>query len=263
MENYNSFFQILESEEKKEFEILFEDKTTWYDTDQAGKQNWDKSKDKIAKFDKILKDFIEFQVDTQTNNDMYNLSYIIFPYINFQAYFENNTINRDISFENAIFQGVTFFTNISFICNANFKYTTFSNIVMFSDSIFQKNADFYNATFKSDATFLSATFKENAYFSFSKFEGDAIFASAKFYKTFNCLNTFIKKFFLMDDVIIHGIKFNGLVHGNASYLKVIGLNNNKVQPLNKNHFANKESARLIKAHFEKQNNITEANKYFV
>ena len=32
--------------------------------------------------------------------------------------------------------------------------------------------------------------------------------------------------------------------------------------LNKNHFLNKESARLIKTYFEKQNNITEANKYF-
>ena len=263
MENYNSFFQILESEEKKEFEILFEDKTTWYGTNQAGKQNWDKSKDKIAKFDKILKDFIEFQVDNETNNDMYNLSYIVFPLINFKAYFENNTITQDISFENAIFQGETYFNNISFMCNANFKHVTFSNIAMFKESIFQKNADFYNATFKSNANFLSTAFKGNAYFPLSKFEGDAIFASAKFHKTFNCLNMFIKNFFLMDNVIIHYIKFNGLVHGNASYLKIIGLNNNKIQPLNKNHFANKESARLIKDHFEKQNNITEANKYFV
>ncbi len=32
--------------------------------------------------------------------------------------------------------------------------------------------------------------------------------------------------------------------------------------LAKSHFSNKETARLIKAHFEKQNNITESNKYF-
>ena len=53
-----------------------------------------------------------------------------------------------------------------------------------------------------------------------------------------------------------------LINENSNLLKLTGQKNSTKIPLIADNFANKESARVIKAHFEKQNNITEANKYF-
>ena len=235
MEVFNSFYQLLEPKEQKKFKILFEDKTTWYVENQCNRQNWDILK--LKQFDKVLELFIK----SQSNN--YDLSYICFPMLNFNYFFPKNTITGNISFKNAIFYGETYFVKTIFNGETNFSETIFLNTVSFNEAVFNQNANFNKSVFESDVIFKNASFLDNFDFREVDFRGNAY------------LNAENMSFNLLD---IKGTYFEQpLLLGLSAY------ENKKKMPLGPKHFANKESARLIKDHFEKQNNITEANKYFV
>lgn len=231
----NKFFDDLPEKEQKQFAILFEDKTTWYVENQCNGQNWDILK--LKKFDKALKSFIE----SQSNN--YDLSYICFPMLNFDYFFLENTITGDISFENAVFCGETYFVQTIFEGITNFSETVFLDAVYFTEAKFYQKVNFNKSVFKKDAIFSNSIFKNKLKFTEVDFRENA-YLNAK-NMSFNKID--IEGIYLTDPIL----------------LGLTGFGNNKKISLSKDNFANKESARLIKAHFEKQNNITEANKYFV
>lgn len=215
MENYNSFFQILESKEKKEFEILFEDKTTWYNTNQRNEQDWRKSQHKINAFDDSLKNFINLQNDDYDEN-ICDLSYIRFPPINITGFFNGIYIEKMLQLYSTTFYGYAYFSGY----------------------------------FKHNLYLASATFYDNVIFDHAIIEG-----------LLDLSNTKIIKHISMNDVSVFKIDFKNIDFKNISFFNVTGYKNNKI-PISSNNFINKESARIIKSHFEKQGNIIESNKYF-
>jgi len=79
-------------------------------------------------------------------------------------------------------------------------------------------------------------------------------------------NAKFENFFILYNAKINTLDMEGIKYEDANLLHIVSINKNKkdeYQPLTKENFANKESARLIKAHFEDAGNITEATKYFV
>jgi len=188
---------------------------------------------------------------------------VVFPRFEFQSYaFPKESI---LSFDHALFAG-----------KSHFEHVVFDKEVIFEGATFRDKAYFRDAHFQGKAIFTSATFLEKSYFRRAIFEDEAYFLST----------TFIEKADFRDVVFRNKALFRGAVckdliqfsgaqitsldletsrFDDASYLHLHGAGQPGGKPtlLTDRHFPNKESARHIKAHFEKQNNITEANKYFV
>lgn len=327
MDGYKVIKQLLDDGKitQDEYDILFEDKSNWYTEYEHGDKNWSKSKSKLRKFDTTLKNIINLQQDLEE----YNLSRIVFPFFNFEDFFQDNKANKPIlffkarfsdgvNFGNAKFSGQANFVGATFEEKVYFKSATFSNGVSFSGVNFIDEVYFKSATFSGDTNFISTTFKNEAYFELAKFnndtyfdeavfEGGAIFnnvefiGEASFYKTYHekeaefTNTTFYESVSFRYSVFKDGAYFNdlklkkyidlslidfekefnaenmsfNLLDIKGTYFEqpiLLGLSAYEKEhkiPLEPKHFVNKESARLIKDHFEKQNNITEANKYFV
>ncbi len=271
----NSFFNRLPTEEKAKYEILFVPKDDWFVKNSDCTMISDKKSIirgyTFLECKSILKDFIEIQ----NNQAQYDLSYIYFYGFSIGDYFIDNTVDKDINFHGAIFKsrtwfaGATFygevsfsqatfnfdtvFTGVTFNKVVRFSYVTFNNIVYFEVNTFKGEAEFVEATFKGEVEFVEATFHYKASFNRATFHGVARFNGA----------TFEKKV-IFSEVKFKQISITNIKAEDILLLEIKGLDKNgKETIINKNNFANKESARIIKAHFEKQGNITEANKYFV
>ena len=227
METGNEFYDNLPDYRKEKYALLFEDKSSWYIIKGNGKKDWSNSKDKIDEFNNLLNNF----KISQNNKDKYDFSFIRFPPFNSQDIFTDNIIDKDILFGNAVFHG-----------EANFESAIFNNKAIFLEAIFFDNANFKKTVFNDDVGFWKVTFHKEI--SFRSMESKKIFGLS------------LAKFFKIDLA-------NARINNNmASILKLNGLTDNKKFSLHKKHFDNRESARLIKNHFEKQNNIIEANIYF-
>ena len=210
-------------------------------------------------FDETLQKIINLQADAA----LILLDMVVFPYFEFQRYVFPG--ESTLSFDHAIFS-----------TRSNFEHVHFTQDVTFEGATFRGKTYFRDAHFGGKTTFTSATFLEKVYFRRSVFEKEAYFLST----------TFIEKADLRDVVFRDKALFRGAVckdliqfsgaqissldletsrFDDASYLHLHGVGQQGGKPtlLSGRHFPNKESARHIKAHFEKQNNITEANKYFV
>lgn len=229
-----------------DYKILFEDKT-----------KYDESQD-IA-FTNVLQNIINIQSD----ESHLNFEMVQFPRFNFQDYkFPNDT---SFSFVHAIFAKKSHFEEIGFSHEINFEGATFLD-----------KAYFYDAVFHEKVTFTSATFMGKVYFRRAKFLGEGYFLSTAFMEKADFRDTtFVNRVLFRGAVCKDLIQFSGASiksldletsrFDDASYLHLHGLDPSahKQVLLSDKNFPNKESARHIKAHFEKQNNITEANKYFV
>ncbi len=245
----NETIKTLQKQEKitkAEYKLLFEDKEGY-------------TEEQELLFDAALQKVINLQTDAA----LILLDMVVFPYFEFQRY--TFPAEATLSFDHAIFSN-----------KSNFEHAHFTQDVIFEGATFRGKAYFRDVHFGGKATFTSATFLEKSYFRRSVFEKEAYFLST----------TFIQKADLRD-VIFHDkalfrgavckdlIQFSGAQissldletsrFDDASYLHLHGVGQQGGKPtlLSGKHFPNKESARHIKAHFEKQNNITEANKYFV
>lgn len=190
--------------------------------DKHGKKDLSKTEDKIEEFNQCLKKFIAIQAD----RDKYDLAFICFPIFNPKDFFPKNKIKNKISFYNAKFISKANFEKITFAGETNFKKSKFYEEAIFDEALFIKKVSFWGANFLDKVHFDSTIFKQ----------------------TFNFTNTTIKQITLKNTDIKNG--------------NFLGICSQFDRPLEKNNFNNKESARLIKDHFEKQNNIAEANKYF-
>lgn len=242
---FNSFYAKLDKVNKEKYKILFEPKDDWFTTEEDGEQNWYPKN--LNNFYQVLKNFIEIQ----ENETMCNLSLMVFPLIKIKNISEH--FIQEVSFLNATFIGKIDFSNVTFYGNAKFDGTNFKNTVTFHNSIFANQTNFKDAIFENEAIFDEAIFEKKVSFWGAKFKNKIHFDSTVSKDTFN----FTK-------VSFNFITLKNTNIDNGSFLEITGLDKTgKETIINKDNFANKESARLIKAHFEKQGNITEANKYFV
>lgn len=165
-----------------------------------------------------------------------------------KADFRQCTFNKDYSFSNVDFLHGANFSRTSFIADVRqeaygqFYYVSFHKKTFFSNSVF-KQAFFENVNFKNGADFIGAKCLEKMIFSYCNSDDIMLFTKMQF----NTLD-------------LRGSKFS-----DADYLDLRQYEqstHHMAQGLKSKHFDNRETARLIKAHLEKQNNILEANKYF-
>ncbi|MCK5678108.1 MAG: pentapeptide repeat-containing protein, partial [Flavobacteriaceae bacterium] len=136
--------------------------------------------------------------------------------------------------------------DLSFVKFPLFIFNTFNFFTHVSQTISFKYATFYD-----DADFSGVTFHNNIYF-----------FGAKFYADTNFIGTVSKELIDFSEISFKKLNLWNARFNEVNFSGLSGIKNNKQVTINKVHFRNKESARLIKSHFEKQNNITDANKYF-
>lgn len=241
-----------------EYDLLIEPKNqenSWFNIID-GNQNWTISKEKQDNFYLIITKILDDIKSKHNHNSdkLFDLSFIHFPNLNFK-YLKSifNTKDSMVSFWKAVFYGKSYFIDIQFECKIVFEECTFNNEITFKKSTFNSIVNFKNVTFKEMANFRGVSFDE-----WVSFNNITVYKTLDF--TYSRTNDFID----FSDSKINNIDLEHSRFDSIGFLHIKGLDKNKNEiPLTKKHFANKESARLIKAHFEKQGNITEANKYFV
>ncbi len=226
----------------------------------------------------------------QQYKDSIELEYIHFPAI---SYKDINYSNKEYSFDNCTFWGeLNFkfetipnkisFTFSIFKMDATFFNTNFLNKIYFENVEFIKRCNFNGAKLKNlyicDSVLnygieLGSTiceeevyFSDNIYYSSSeflnaKFNDTLAFINCNFTEELSLANIHVNQLFEFWNNKIYKVDFLGSALGNIVFENNLNIEDNS--SLNQNNFKNKESASLIKTHFEKQNNITEANKYFV
>jgi len=222
-----------------------------YDILFTSKENWKKGSSETISFNKLLTKIINAQFSTHKD-----LSYIQFPYFIFQDLNIGSQIDITISFKSA-----------KFYDHANFQDLIFLRDINFQEAKFYGDVNFTESTFKESVNFSYASFKSNTDFSEVSFHGDTSFSYANFQKNITFENTECKGIFDFSDVSFESILLDKSSFTNASYLRLYGWNS-KIhediagERLSSKHFQTKESARIIKAYFEKENNIIESNIYY-
>lgn len=271
-----------------EFDILFCSKEDWFIINDSGKQDWSISFEKQNffwnTFEKIKSLFEDEDAIFLSDIDSYNFSFIKFPPI----YIYNSVMRKvafndqlsafpegkKINFYKAMFYGNFFVINSLFDTSLNFEESIFYGNTMFKNVVFEQKEVFKKSIFKQAVTFDNVDFNDITIFKNTIFENNAKFRGVSFneWASFNSISSYKELDFTYsrsEDFIdfsnsnINNIDLEHTRFNSAGFLNLNGLNVHKeISVLNKSNFANKESARLIKAHFEKENNITEANKYF-
>lgn len=230
---------------QEEYRRLFEEKAGY-------------SEEQELRFSQTLQKVIDLQAEAA----QVSLEMVQFPHFEYRQ-FRFGT--QPLSFAHAVFAH-----------KSNFEEVVLAQEVSFEGAVFLDKAYFYDATFERKATFTSATFEQKVYFRRVKFLGEAYFLSTTFREKADFRDTvFAAEARFRGAVCKDLIQFSGALiarldletsrFDDASYLHLHGYDPQiqRSTLLSSRHFPNKESARHIKAHFEKQNNITEANKYFV
>lgn len=219
--------------------LLEEDKITeeTYRVLFLSKENWAKKysvlDDKVLHFyDTHLRHFIELQEARES----IDLSFVSFIYFESQRFWRDNTIDSKVIFDHCSFYGDTSFENTVFQKRASFSRSKFYSEIIFDYCKFEDDINFNRTTFEENTFFTKCTFYKEADFSNTNFKQIADFSNSKFC-TLNLINCYMRI-----------SNFNDIKHNNFI--------------INKDAFTNKETPRIIKSHYEKQNNITEANKYF-
>jgi len=228
----------------EECELLFVDKSDWDSEDKHfndAKSFWEifsKIKDELSTVD------IRKKIKISPRDSLYNFTYIKFPDMDSSPIYEEY-IYPDYENDGHNYEEDADFSNCIFYGKANFKGVTFSNEVKFSYTLFKSEADFSEITFEADTYFNNATFQNTVSFENSETEG----------------------IFDFSDVAFSLLLLDKSHFPHASYLRLDGWNKDSYEDiarerLSAKHFQTKETARIIKAHFEKQNNIIESNIYY-
>ena len=263
LEYKNEFFKTLDTKNQKEFKILF-----------------DEDANDLDKWKECFKKFVELQKD----KDVINLNFLqIHGELNreiFDELFEQSTNDNKIKviklencvfykkfdwsrtethkivniplkiyFTGSIFKDEVLFEGVNFKEIMNFDKVIFEKKVNFSSSIFHKEVTFNEANFKDESTtFANITFKEYTSFQESKFHKYVTFENTSSLQIFNFYKVSIKKIDLIGSHFQKPI-FLALTDIDGYILK-------------KDNFENKETVRILKDIFEKENNFSEANIYY-
>lgn len=227
---------------ESEYNILFCDKDDW---------SKERNSDNIDLLNKTLDKVINLQV---------NLGHLKLDYIRFYNFVYIDTLNNDnipISFDQADFVAYTNFGNANFKRDISFKKTTFRGESNFGESVFKGSAIFFKTEFHIKTAFYKTHFHEVSDFRGCHFQDDVFFWITIFEKkadfvgaVFESLISFGKSSFNNLDLI--NVRLNVI-----DFLETTGWRNGSTVTFTKLNIENKETARLIKSNFEKQNNITE------
>ena len=150
-------------------------------------------------------------------------------------------------------------SSLTYDKNTNFSHCTFTDKIYFSHIIFNNDVIFENITFKKEAIFKDTTFNNNVTFRGTRFNDWVSFKNIIIKKKLDL--SFIKANDIIDlsDSTIQSIN---LEHSRISELGFLRVKGHKTSSLTQKNFGNRETARIVKSHFERLNNITESNKYF-
>jgi len=155
------------------------------------------------------------------------------------------------------------FWKCNFYSEINIREVNIKHHLHFGNAIFHKKVNFNKSIFEKRIDFLETKFYCNVTFGGVKFKDEASFWDSKAYQLIAFYSITCSKIFSINKLFFNKIDIHNAQFTEANFLELSGYQDKKNTSLYKTNFANKESARLIKAHFEKQGNITEANKYFV
>jgi hypothetical protein len=249
-----------------EHNILFENKIDWFKTNKQDEQNWNDSEDKCLTFWNTFK---KIKILFDNNNvKNYNFTYIQFPDFYYSPL--DNTLksyNKDVDFSNSYFYGKTNFDDTTFYHNVKFNETKFYSKTSFTNTKFgndpsTNNTDFRNSIFLDTVRFMESRFHCKTDFSNSTFHEQGNFNLTKFFNELWLTNISAESLlFKKSHIYLIHLEASRIKHLNFIDIKGLDINA-KSKSLSLKNFYNKESARVIKSDFEKQNNITEANKYF-
>lgn len=262
----NEFYLTLDDNTKKEYKILFIDK-----------YNDNKNKE-IDEFNNVLKKFIQLQ----KSKDEIDLSFVCFQdyydftdksssfnkileTLNILNYYKNNegkicsNINKAFNFANASFYKRLEFIRVVFKEKINFEGAYFYGDINFEQSVFQDEVIFEGIHCKKEVIFVSSSFEKKASFYRAKFYEYCSFKDAIFHNEVDFENAISKDLFFFHNVKLGKISLIGSHLENANFLRLKD-KDNKV--LGKNNFLDKDSVRLIKSQYEKENNTTEVNWSF-
>jgi uncharacterized protein YjbI with pentapeptide repeats len=278
MENIqNRFYKNLDDKKKQNFEILFQIKK---------KENTDVII--IEEFNRKLKEFIELQKDNKeidlsfvcfhehydfTNKDSsFNKILEELKILNYSSNEENReyaSINKSFNFGNAIFYKRVEFIRAVFEKQMSFEGATFEGDINFENSkfIFENKTDneievsFEGIICKKEVIFNSVEFFHKVSFFRARFYDYTSFKDATFHDEVDFENTVSKDIFFFHNVKLGKISLIGSHLENANFLRLKNKDKDK-KVLQKDNFQNKDSVRLVKAQFEKENNTTEVNWSF-
>ncbi len=265
----NEYYQTLEDENKKIYKILFENFENFSKKLTGFIEKESDSKCKIELSDKIIDiyDSVEYSdtlinfINLQKDNDKINLRFICFKEEIPKDFFKH-IVDKEILFANCIFQEKVYFTDLGFTKKINFEGTEFKKWTNFNRTKFREDCSFESVKFEQEVEFKKTEFHKNAKFSSSRFEKFTSFEEAKFFNKVDFTNTIAKDLFYFHNVSLGELNLIGSHLNKANFLRLHNNEkNNKV--LDRKNLANKDTARILKSHFESENNITEANMYFV
>jgi len=228
--NKNSILINLSEEDKEKYLFLFSNKDNY-------------TSDEYENFWELFHDFVELQKSHSLDCD---LSYLIFPH-------DQKNILKKIIHK----------SDMSF----NFSYCIFDEPIDLSDIKIKQKINFEHVIFKKNVNFKYTTFYQSSIFSNIFFKEDAYFSASAFLDLIDFQNSECKGIFDFSDVAFHLLRLDKSHFSHSSYLRLDGWSDSKHEDIGREilsakHFETKETARIIKAHFEKQNNIIESNIYY-
>jgi len=190
-----------------------------------------------------------------------HLDHISFPNLpelsNFYSYIVNilgvhwSHNLREIGFWYCNFYSKIWIHEVFIKHHLHFGKATFHKKVTFNKSIFEKRIDFLETNFKEDIRFGGVKFKDEAHF--WKSNADKLIA----FQSITC-----SKIFSINKLGFQKIDMDNARFKEVNFIDLVGRENNKDISLNKTHFDNKETTIILRTHLEKENYISEANKYF-
>lgn len=232
-----------------EFNIIFIDKADWFAKNADGSKNWEKSTEKRNVFWAAIDKLQPYFLNTAK---YYDYNDVVFPQIDLLPSSKSSlskTFTKLARFSHAKFYGI-----------ANFSQITFEDYTMFDNAHFYDHAIFLNTTFQKDVSFQLATFHKDAALVDSHFETKVAFIGTTFKQQADFINSNANKI-LFTNAKINKINLFAFTYDEANFLNLHNYTNMKSKFTTQN-CTNRETARIIKASLEKENNILEANKYF-
>ncbi|CAM3400093.1 pentapeptide repeat-containing protein [Arcobacter aquimarinus] len=265
--------------------ILHCEKDDWYEIDDNGNKNWDKSEGNINLFWKIFYEkYDSIQILFVIKNVVFpkfesqglakqSPRKIVFEYINNSLKFENCTFEDEISLYKYIHK--LEFKECKFLANFELSKNDIEKGLTFINCTFNKNLILKNVTFKigSKVRIKNCSMIENVNFENTTFEDLAdfnktCFNEINFYKTtFEDISVFTETIFNKKVDFKHTTFEKLSIFRNSEFIDSINLKDaifkEKANFLEiKTDVSNRETARIIKDSFEQQNNIIEANKFY-
>ena len=230
--------------------ILHCEKNDWLESDKRIDYFWDKIKEDISKLHVDRNSLNDKGIDTSSLNEdtngkyiMYKFHKVIFPmYKEVKGHLPHSEFKSDLNIEyiECTFLDKTDFTSLKKAKNISFKSCEFYENIEFKDMVFEHRFFFENCTVHKNINLSNIIFKEITSFRDSKFYEEMNFENSKF-----------------DDLaIFNNVTVENLLLDNTFFRVEYNFLNMKA------NLQNRETARIIKDSFEKQNNIIEANRFY-